>query len=286
MPDNENIPEIKYYPSNWQSIFDIKGGDREREIFRKENFMIFTVYDSPQINYYATSSRDASVPSEPLAFESRYALFHPKELFTIESQHNYGEVDASFATILSKGKEIVGEAIKGINFVAGHFTSSDTSLLQEKPEYYINSNKREFSITLNLYNMTGDPREVYDPIMFFKKHSHPTVSSWSAGIGGDVQRASYTIVKQPKTFTISGGMFDSPYIMPFDSSRGNAKRMHLVLTNVRETYNNDVKFKDSFGLPIQATLELRFRELKSLVSEDWQKGKFLEETEWIRAKGE
>lgn len=244
-------------PVNWMTMFDVGGG--ESSSFFQKNFITFTAYDPPNINYVATSSRDAMQPSGNR--KDSYSFYYPKNSIKEDTTHAFSANEGLLADTLKSGLGIAKEALIGIN-VVGAVTGTGkglrtTGILSDEATYFTHTEKRKFSIILDLYSTSNTQEDIYRPLLFFKKYSH-AISVIDKGPD---------IIRFPSTFTITGGVFSNPAVMPH--VKGSGLPFHLVLKNISVEYNTDVQFLDSLGYPLQARLALDFEEIKTLFQGDY-----------------
>jgi hypothetical protein len=247
---------INISPKNWKTLFP----GTEGEDFLDKNFLRISAYDSPVVNYLATSTQDSVKPSSKV-LETWY-FYMPKNSIREETSHSFSASEGALADTLRKGKSIAIEAgrtfEKGktvIDSVRGK-SSKPANVLTEEPTFFEKTEKRKFDLILNLYGTSDVEAEIYNAIRFFKKNSHAGFKGHSKGT---------TSITFPGTFTINGRLFDHPAMAPVQQNR-----RHLILKNMVTEYNSEINFIDDVtGLPIEARLTLQFEEVNSLLSNDW-----------------
>lgn len=240
-------------PKNYGDLFPSAKTDSVS--FFEKNFITFKAYSSPSINYLATSTQGANRPGKLL---EEFSFFYPKDSIREQVTHNYGALEGGYADLLKLGKSTEIQFAKGLTAAKNIISKGSRVILDEEPAYFLHTNKRRFDIILDLYTTTNTQEDVYEPVLFFKRNSHAVNPNTLGNI---------TVVSQPGTFRIVGGLFNHPAMRPVADSRG-----HLVLIDMTIEYNPDIKFIDSLGLPVQARLSLTFEELQSLFGSDWSGG--------------
>lgn len=240
-------------PIDYVSMFGLESKD-DADTFFMKNFITFTAYNSPVINYTATSSRNAITPSSKIM---SYSFYYPKNSIREDTSHAFSANEGALADTIRQGKEIFREALIGTKVVKA--TSSTTGVLTDEATYFTHTEKRKFSIILDLYSTSNSQEDIYRPIFFFKKYSHASTLSKEGSI---VQ-----FIQFPSTFTITGGVFSNPAVMP----QSNGLPYHLMLKNISVEYNTEMQFLDVSGYPLQAKLSLDFEEIKTLFQEDYAK---------------
>jgi len=260
------MPKIKPV-TNFQTPKDISAiwkGDVES--FRRQNFITFTAYSSPTINTAAVDTQ--TLLSHPGQRLESWSFLWPRTGFKENITHVYGtdrgNIIAEILAGLATGAKTVKGTVTGLVNLLGKKPTMNT--LREDPIFFQRTERRKFDITLNLYALTALDSagnldlnsDIYMPIQFFKKYSHPDLPSGGSKIG--------TTFKYPSTFTISGGLFDNQSFMP---QKTKTSRGQLLLSSMSVDYNPEVKFLDPFGLPVSAILNLSFEEIISKSKADF-----------------
>ena len=258
-------------PKDFGSLFE--GASEKTHEFMIRNFITFHAYESPILNYSATSTQEAITPGGEL---ESYAFFYPRSSVREEISHEYAELEGVMASMLRLLKGAGKEAGKSIVLLENLFGKGKATItggkptthaiLDEEPTYFTRTNKRRFDITLDLYDLGNIQEDIYDPIRFFKKYSHATRASTLASDASEalpvgVGLSSFTY---PSTFRITGNLFEGGYINP-----NSISRQHLLLHNMSVEYNPEGQMLNKSGLPIHARMTLTFEDAQSLFSNDW-----------------
>jgi len=236
--------------------------------FVKQNFITFTAYDSPTISISAVDTQTAM--SHPGKALESWSFLWPRTGFKESISHNYSATRSSLvAEILAGAKKGVSSIKESVNDTFNGLTGRPTTnLLKEDPIFFQKTERRKFDITINLYSISSTKDEnnntvldlnsdIYEPIQFFKKYSHPEIKN---------DKLPGTTFKYPGTFTISGGIFDNQSFMTQDNK---TSRGQLILVSLGIDYSPEVKFLDPLGLPVNATLNLSFEEITSKTKIDY-----------------
>ena len=162
-------PTHKISPKNWNQYFE---GSEDVAKFVPNNFITFTTFVDPIINYSTTSTQESIRPGRQ---SDSFSFFFPRTSVSEDVKHNYNNDQGFVAEILNKLKDIEVGIARGIEHVGNIVDGSNRpggshKILIEEPTYFSNTERRVFNLTLDLYDFGNIQEDIYNPILFFKKH--------------------------------------------------------------------------------------------------------------------
>lgn len=281
---------INYVPKNWNKLLrlnlnsgfnDITGEftspsvssgvlGTEGTIKEDDLFLHFQVYPHPKIKYedrYIKGQLPYEFSNSPIDSES-YKFLHPNSDLHERIVHTYNSDNTTFASAMGRITDLINSVVSA-NVSA--FNRGTKASVYDVPVMWSNTERREFTININLFVYDDIEKDVYEPIRWFRKHSYPTLNQakdikdsgkFIENAKSNIEQVSLAsrlgIIDMPHVFRISGGAFKTLQSV----SRYN----YYNLVNINIDYNDKGKFFIQ-GFPMFATLQLTFQEAIKMYSD-------------------
>ncbi len=297
------MAHAKFTPANFTDFLQSFRIRKEINLdeFRKNFFLTFHAFAPPIPKYSQIGTGSAYEFRSQEIY--RYSFFYPNHAIQESLRHDYSALEGAIGTFINGIKDSIHSAAVGAKVIGNIKNSGSGGILQSEPKFYKRTENREISFILPLFAISRETLvdDVYLPIWFFKYFSSPSrgkqniaefidkveaklKKAVSQYVGGSTQEAAnnaintgadilgnlVTEITLPHTFKISGGVFNNKVINP---------NSHWSLTGMDVSYNEEVKFLNEDGLPLQAVITVSFQELEMLFAEDWGSGPAVNITE-------
>lgn len=237
-----------FIPDNWAVMLGINKTKYEKDSnsnsFEEDMFLSFTCYQCPIASFINLSVTDAYEMSNMQKLGT-YKFLHPSGSLQEKIKHTYD----NGSLLYQAWSGLVNTAGGVLNSLVSA-TSTQRGIILEKPEFYSESERRTFNITLNLFGYNNLKNDIYGAINFFRNNSYPERYKGTA------------YIEYPSVFKISGGAFNT----------NQSSHTYFRLKDMDITYNDKQPYFKG-GLPIQATLSLQFQELGQMFYDSFVEGK-------------
>jgi hypothetical protein len=237
----------KIVPFNYAKIFKVEDSVN----YEKFNFLKFEAFSAPTVNY----GRQQVFGAPPYTFKPNerkgsYKFLHPNTEITENISHNYSNDTSTFATALNKFNTNLTSVI---NSWTQFGSASDKGAVYDAPFLWKDAQRRTFTVTLDLFAYSDMDKDIYEPIMWFRKNSYAR-----RGLTEKDNVKSLGFIKYPSVFKITGGAFEK--------FNANKKYNYYSLKNISVRYNAMSKFHKD-GIPMTATVSLTFDEVINIYAD-------------------